>query len=571
MKLNLKTFEQETDPKILKRGLDYYKEGKIEPLTEPTHDGETEFTAYGTEQYDVTVTLDGDEVTDYSCTCPYDMGPVCKHVVAAMFCLADGESMKLDDKGIAKPKTTTKKRFTKKDVEKLLSTLSNDDLKNFIRSICSSNRYVRQEFVSSHINLVMPVSTETYTLQIDELLESCSDRHGFIEWNRAGDVGQGLEDIIEAAKNAANDHDWQEAFCRLKAILAKADLLLNSCDDSNGDIGGPIKEALSFLQELSERTLPEAFRKELFVYCLDCFKRNVLDGWYWNWTFAECAVALTKSKKDCEPLEHLLDNYKSSSVYSESTDHRHVLDIRLLMIDKWGTKEEATEFMNVNMDNPDFRRKLINKSMDAKDFHEVIRIANDGIKKDEEKYPGLANDWRNYQLLSYIEMGDSMNIAILARYFLLGSGDRYNKREYYYDLLKEHTPEDQWQETIQGCISELKRKCMPNQDFIMQIYEWEQEWQQYFDTLRKCVTLRRMEDAEPALAKRYGDDFISLYADALRNYVKGNMGRSSYQEACRYLRRIKKLGAKEVVEELIAEFRVKYKARRALLEELSRV
>ena len=32
-----------------------------------------------------TFSTDGDEVVDYSCDCPYDMGPVCKHVVAALF------------------------------------------------------------------------------------------------------------------------------------------------------------------------------------------------------------------------------------------------------------------------------------------------------------------------------------------------------------------------------------------------------------------------------------------------------------------------------------------------------
>ena len=417
----------------------------------------------------------------------------------------------------------------------------------------------------------MPVSTETYLLQIDELLNSCCDRHGFVEWNKAGELGQGLYDIVEAAKNAASNKDWQGAFCRIKAIIAKADNLLNSCDDSNGDVDEPIDEALDFLQELSERTLPENFRKELLVYCLDCFKHNVLDGWGWNWTFAECAADLTKSKNDCKPLEQLLDNYKSSSFYSESTNLRHILNIRLQLIEKWETKEDATKFMKANMDNPDFRKGLINKAMETKDYHEAIRIANDGIRKDEKERPGLADDWRNYQLQAYISMGDSANIARMARYFLFGSGDRYNKRKYYYDLLKENTSEEQWQETIQTFIIELKGKRFPDYDFIMRIYVWEQDWQQYFDLLKKHGSLRRMENAEPFLAKRYGDEFIILYAEALRSYVKNNMGRDPYKEACRYLRRMKKLGAKDTVEELIAEFRIKYKARRALQEELSRV
>lgn len=36
------------------------------------------------EVYEVDLYLSGDEVNDWSCTCPYDRGPICKHVVAAL-------------------------------------------------------------------------------------------------------------------------------------------------------------------------------------------------------------------------------------------------------------------------------------------------------------------------------------------------------------------------------------------------------------------------------------------------------------------------------------------------------
>ena len=569
MKLSLKNFEREIDPTILKRGLDYYKEGRVTPMTELTHKGETEFSVDGTEPYEVTVTLDGDEVTDYSCDCPYDWEPVCKHVVASLYYLAKGGYIDLNSKTIAHPtsKAKIKKSFTKTDVERLLNTLSYDELKDFVRDICASHRDIRQAFISSHINLVMPVSTQTYLLQIDELLNACTDRDGFVEWSRIGQIVDGLHKILEEAQKAAEKKDWQGAFCRIKAIIEKAETLFDSCDDSEGDISVCIEETLDFLLELNQNVLPESFRKELLAYCLDCFKRNILSDLDLNWYFAECAVDLSKDKSECDKLEPLLNSVDKS----DENQYRHALDIRLQIVGKWGGKDESTRFMQTHVDNPDFRKSLIHQAMDVNDYEKVIQLTNDGIKHDEKEWPGLADDWRDYQLQAYVRMNDTHHIVKMARYFLMEHTARYYNSEYYYKLLKENVPADKWQDTIQHIISELKTKRFPNIQLIMRIYEWEEDWQNLFDCLKGCATLSGMESAEPLLAKRYGDEFISLYADLVRAYLKNNMGRKYYQEACRYLRRMKKLGAKDTVESLIAGFRKKYSNRRALLEELSRV
>ncbi len=459
------------------------------------------------------------------------------------------------------------KSFTKTDVEHLLGTLSHDALKDFVRGICAANRDIRQVFISSYINLVMPVSTETYLLQIDELLNVCSDKYGFVAWNRCGELGDGLRKIVDEAQKAAEGKDWQGAFCRVKAIIERAETLMDSCDDSSGEVGGCIEDTLDFLLDLSQQLLPESFRKELFAYCIDCFSRNILDGWYWNWYFAECTVNLSKDKSECDKLIPLLDRVKKSDEYQ----YRHALDIRLQMIGKWGMKEETTRFMQTHLDNPDFRKSLICQAMDANDYEKVIQLTNDGITHDEKEWPGLANDWRDYQLQAYMEMNDTENIVKMARYFLMEHCHRYHPSEYYYKLLKENVPADKWQDTIRNILNELKSKKFLDNSLIMRLYEWEEDWQNLFDCLKGCATLSQMESAEPLLAKRYGDEFFNLYADLLRAYVKNNMGRTYYQEACRYLRRMKKLGAKEVMENLITEFRIKYRNRRALLEELSRV
>ncbi len=86
MKILLSEFEHQIDEKILKRGLDYFKKGHVTSVNK-LGDGDYEIIVEGTETYTVRLSIKGDVVTEYVCDCPYDMGPVCKHVVAALFYL----------------------------------------------------------------------------------------------------------------------------------------------------------------------------------------------------------------------------------------------------------------------------------------------------------------------------------------------------------------------------------------------------------------------------------------------------------------------------------------------------
>ena len=84
MTLRLSDFEQQIDPTILRRGYEYFIIGSVTDVDD-LGDGEYEATVEGSDIYNVSLHIEGDEVTEYDCDCPYDWGPVCKHVVAVLF------------------------------------------------------------------------------------------------------------------------------------------------------------------------------------------------------------------------------------------------------------------------------------------------------------------------------------------------------------------------------------------------------------------------------------------------------------------------------------------------------
>ena len=67
------------------------------------------------------------------------------------------------------------------------------------------------------------------------------------------------------------------------------------------------------------------------------------------------------------------------------------------------------------------------------------------------------------------------------------------------------------------------------------------------------------------------DELVQLYSEAIIKYMKNNMGRNHYQNACKYLRRIIKPGDRGKTNEIIAILRAEYPKRKGLMEELNYV
>jgi uncharacterized Zn finger protein len=76
------TFTEELHALILQRGREYYTHGAVEDLTQTPEGWSARVT--GQEAYQVAIT-GIDTPLEWYCNCPYDHGPVCKHVAAVFF------------------------------------------------------------------------------------------------------------------------------------------------------------------------------------------------------------------------------------------------------------------------------------------------------------------------------------------------------------------------------------------------------------------------------------------------------------------------------------------------------
>lgn len=568
MEIQLDRFEEQIDEVILQRGLNYFRKGYVTNVEEIGH-GDYEATVEGTDTYTVHLHVERGVVTEYDCDCPYDQGPVCKHIAAVLFYLQQDMLYLEEDFPTKKTTKKAKKPSEMEQVDKILHLLPHEELKAFVRDYCKKDKQVRGQFLFSYMDLCVG-QKELYSLQIQALIKSYSDRYGFIEYRDAANLGRSVCSLLDEAADWPQRGKTAQAIYLVEATIEKMADVINNTDDSSGEIGSCISTATQMLADLAESGLASPLREELYQWAIKQSKSKTLQGWDWHFEIIRIAIDLIQSPQEKEQLLRILGEMQS---YDEDDwNYQQTLNLRLQIIRKTENEEAAIHFMEANLSNPTFRKLLIEKVLSEKNYPQVEKLANEGIKQDEKSKPGLAADWKNYLLTMYLQTGDKEQIIRLARYFLLQHYLRYQPRQFYYDLLKSYIPKEQWVAYMDGIIAEI---CGNNIygafQAIAEIYIWEKQWDKLLAWLRQYPNFYHIEQAEPYLKEMYPQELAALYRDTISKYLERNVGREHYQKCCQYIRRMIKLGARPMATELITQLKTQYRNRRALLEELSKV
>ena len=198
MRIPLNEFEQLIDETILKRGLAYFKGGAITDFSEISN-GEYEAIVSGTEDYTVQLEVENNAIIEHNCDCPYDMGAVCKHVVAVIFHLQQDE-LELNESSPNSPEKKKKTKSVNQQVKELLKAISHNELIEFVEENCKKDKKFRNYFLASFGHLNQNQSKEFYQKQIHSILQTAAGRDGWIGWSDMKYVVKATEPFLENAE-----------------------------------------------------------------------------------------------------------------------------------------------------------------------------------------------------------------------------------------------------------------------------------------------------------------------------------------------------------------------------------
>lgn len=458
-------------------------------------------------------------------------------------------------------------------VDLLLSKLDKTQIADFIRKECCNSKQLQDRFLALGAGTLFKPDSAKYASRVEDLIEDYSDRHGYIDYRATFDFNCAVSRILDEAEDAMRKGQWEVAVAVLTGVASISEDILNSGDDSAGELGAIVSACFEKWHELcANETLPEDIKAEIFELALSRFFEKYLKGWDWWWDWMEMAISLADTSEKQSRIIKALDAIKPngdswSAKHNAETAQKYKLEI----MSKSGSPEDQIKFMYDNVSNPDFRNRLIQMAWDKADYDEVLRLAGDGVNHDA-KYAGLVSDWHKWKYKAYHEIGDKVNELQLARHFFF-KGGIWGEKEYsmesMYSSLKTLVSKDEWKKYVETLISEAQGK----KDIIRLLYICTQEkmWQEYMDYIRKNPSIYNIDDAPKEVKKLFKDEIVKLYAAAVRNDFQRASNRDSYREGVTYLRKLIKYGGTKEAEQIVTEQKSRTPRRPALIDELSKL
>lgn len=497
------------------------------------------------------------------CDCPYDLGPICKHVIGALFYLQQ-DTLDISVKSKSSKAKPVKARKTLDDkVDDVLKELPKTELAAYLKSLIEEDNTLRRRFLAHYAYLNEKESKAIYSKQVRAILKSASRSYGYVDWSGARQVGGAVYTLMMTGREHLEKGNHRSAFYLGFAVLEEMTKALDFVDDSNADVGSNIDLALNVLEELSYAALKKDLKKEFFDLCLKDFEKELFKGWDWHLQMLLLAANVSNDKKSAEKIMSLL---KSADISEYEQEQAEMIKLPLLRILEGSAA--AKQYRYDNLQFAAFRRMALEELIAEKDYDRAAKIAQEGVENDKSRWAGRANEWRNWQLQIAQASDNEEAIIQFARALVLQ--DSHHDKMEYYNLLKVRVPENEWPDYLNELISEM-RTNYSNFQHIAKFYVAEKWYDKLFNLVKQAHSIDVVKEYEPYLAKEYTPELVQLYENHIKRYLSENTGRNYYKKAVREIRWIKKLGDLECVENLVAFLRKEYANRPALLEELDKV
>ena len=577
----LDNFESCVPYRILLRGEEYYEIGAVSELEEDSP-GEWTATVEGTENYSVEISMDGKEIKSWYCDCPYD-GEICKHVVATLLAIRDNEK-KVNRSAFSKVKVEVEEAVVideTVDIQQLLSFANPQELSQFIYEYAS----MYSEFKTALLNRFMAKELSATSKEKDyraEIQSVFNDSY----YNRKSRYHNRYDDF---------DCDWETVFNRMDIFLEKADFFLNV-----GNIDTTIDIALQTLRSIGENyedgllynddlypsdyceqagdllikviEHPKTTQKQKTAILQELGQLAKLST-YRDYDLYDIDELLMKINLSVQPAEKALELIdKLLEERKDTYDLYQIVLRKVNLLTGLHEEQKAADTIRQYIYLTEIREMEVDKLIASCQYDEAIRLLNEGIEiAEKEEHIGTVDEWLKTKLRIYEMTHQTSDVINTCRLLFVSGRDRLE----YYSKLKTLVPKEEWKSFLDTMMKETQfsKYFSFGENDEAEIYVREKDYERLFMLLLSVNynQLKALMKYAHHLKNTHSEPLIAMYASLLNDYAEQNMGRNHYEFVAQALLCAKKLnGGQEAVKRLVAEFRIKYKRRPAMMEVLAR-
>lgn len=534
---------------ILDRGLDYFNDGRVNHMRV----GECFIDAivHGCEKYEVHIDLEDGEVDEMLCSCPSAEGGVnCKHMAAVLFTM---------EGNIKSNEGTTVK------VSDLVNGADEFFVRSFLTELLENDVKLQKRFRGLINGDASPAELKRCKNQIDRIVEKYSGRSNFIAYYQSGQFIGELEEILdEDVQSMISRNQLAEAMELTNYIFLKAGSQdLDDSDDETDILSGRCTEIwrviLSSCSQALKRDMFYWLCKHLDQSLIESMEQYIEDILFEDFSereFLEQKLSFTEKKVSEYKKEK--DSW-SREYHTGQWAVKHIVVMQQL----GETQNSIDEYCIQNLNYDMVRKFFVEDCIKRNKYDIAIRTLEEG-KALSRKYPGLEADY-------------SMRLKDLYRQ--AGNQEAYEKELWYLILgyracdlklfkeLKSLYSKEMWEKKREDIFEKSSDRAG-----IDKLYAEEKLYDRLLKIVLCSAGLYKVSEYEKYLKKTYHKELLQKYELELNRMAGHTTDRKRYREIVAILKKVQKYPeGKKKSDEIVADWKSKYKNRSAMMDELRKL
>jgi len=447
----------------------------------------------------------------------------------------------------------------------LIDVADCDTIKAFLASALMNDIKLLVSFQRHSGKVNDSFSLKYYFDKAADIYDEYSDRNGWVGYSEAWDFACDLLDMIDADVGRLIDRkEYMKAFKVLNFIfLLVGDI---DMDDSDGGISMIGTRATEMWLEMSAKA-DEEDKEAMFDWFVAQFDGTIIDymedymeqvlthGFtekkfaHKKLKFAEEMILKAKNNKSEWTVEYTLDKW---SVFA--LDQLEELD---------AGNEKIREFCKDYWESSGVRSYYVDFCIKTAMYDEALAILDESLLIDEN-YRGRVNKYNEKKKEIFKLKGDEA--AFLNMLWEIATVHKPGDITSFNELKSQYS-EDEWTEIRKEYLQRV-----PQNTDLSEVFSSEKMYDELLESVLKCSGIWKVSNYKNVLKRNYSKEILEKYKVELDKMAVFANNRKDYRNLVRILKEMLTIeGGKNTVAEIIDEWRIVYRRRPAMMEELGRL
>lgn len=414
----IQRFLDQVDPKILARGQDYFRSGRVKRWALENGHVTAEVSGSGLYRVELELSPKG-AVSGCFCTCPYNRGPVCKHETAVLLAIQAEPPKNLE-------RREKKRREQAEALRRLVGQAGRDRLAALILERCQKDL----PFQTWILSQLEDAGQEEYRALQDLIQESIAvnrDR-GIIDAAGCDSICAVLEGSLEKARRRISRGQAAQGLEIARLVLLSGLELAGETDSSSGLLPWTVDDAIETVGLAAAWLTEQGTREQrsgALARILETARSPVFDAWVqWRYQLLNQGVELADQEGEKRFLE-VLDRLEKRR-HPEEPRYRewaHLLRYQLLRSTRGPAG--ARPYLEQHLDEDPLCLILALEKLEARDFAAAEQLC---LQRLEAVPCDWSGQWRRLLFEIYRDWGKREEQLAQVRELMQTGEEEYGRR-----------------------------------------------------------------------------------------------------------------------------------------------